>query len=75
MSHPETYTVEEPTTKMASNQSLGKTENEKFESSLIDRLKNQDDIIENLQEQVKLLKENQVNLILFSCCDFQQFGR
>ena len=45
---------------MASNQSLTKTENEKFESSLIDRLKNQDDIIEKLQEQVKLLKDNQV---------------
>ena len=60
MSQPETYTVEEPTTKMASNPALAKTENEKFESSLIDRLKNQDDLIEKLQEQVKLLKDNQV---------------
>ena len=45
---------------MASNPALAKTENEKFESSLIDRLKNQDDLIEKLQEQVKLLKDNQV---------------
>ena len=62
-SNPETYTIEEPVTKVASSRSLeahSKSETEIQMEQLIERSKTQDDVISKLQEQVKLLRDNQV---------------
>ena len=67
LTNPETYTIEEPVTTVSAAKSFNqsKTETELQMEQLIERSKTQDEVIEKLQDQVKLLKENQVRLNYF----------